>query len=233
ASRAWRATAGQCRGGGGAIQTTSNGGATWAKGASPARAIVRVQPLAGRIGFADAAGADCVLKEFTTNDEGRSWQGPQPVDGGWARQLGDSKLVVTPKRLNSRACGEQEVLDLARVSSTQAQVLCLDGGVKRTNDGGASWSQAGQVPDGLSLATRVKSGSTLTYAARVSATCPGIEIVQMMAPGSDPKRVSCVSAPGRAAAGGVSLSTPSGAGWLAVGDETWVAGADLRQWKKV
>ncbi len=232
-SRAWRAAAGQCQGGGGAIQTTSNGGAAWAKVASSGRAITRIQPLAGPTGFADTAGADCVLREFTTNDEGRSWQGPRPVDGGWARQLGDPKMVVTPKRLNSRACGEKEVLDLARVSSTQAQVLCLDGGVKRTVDGGTSWSQAGQAPGGLSLATRVLGRSMLTYLARVSATCPGIEIVQVLAPGTDPKRVSCLNSPGRAAPGAVSLSTPSGAGWLAVGDETWVAGADLRQWKKV
>lgn len=232
ASRAWRADAGRCQGGGGAIATTSNGGTTWAPARAPAPAIARIQPLAGPTGFAAAAGADCKLLEYATNDEARSWQGPRAVDGGWARQLGDPKAVVTPQRLNARACGDQVVLDLARVSTTGAEVLCLDGSLKRTTDGGASWSNAGRAPGGLSLATRTDGGSTLTYAARVSDTCPGIEIVQVAAPGSPLKRVSCLSSPRPAAPGAVSLSTPGGAGWLAVGNETWVAGADLRQWKK-
>lgn len=233
ASRAWRAQAGRCPGGGGTVLTTSDGGATWAKRRSPGPALARVQPLNGQEGFALVATADCQLKEFATYDDARTWQGPRVLDGVWARQLTDAKVVVTPLRPASRPCGDQAVLDLARISSTRAAALCFEGGVKRTTDGGISWSNAGQATGALSLATRVETGNTLTYAARVSAACPGIEIVQVTGAKADPKRVSGVSSPQGSEAGTVSLSTPSAAGWLAVGDDTWVAGADLQQWSKM
>lgn len=231
ASRAWRVDTGDCATGGGVVQTTSDKGVSWVKLKAPAGTITRIAPLPGQEGFVIAADKDCVLRRYVTNDEGRTWQGPGPVEGAWARQANDPTVVTTPLRSASKPCGKDLVIDLARVSPTQAEVLCRGGNVRRTTDGGVSWARAGRVPGGLALATRGEGRTLLTYVARVAATCSGIEIVTVGEKVS-PSRAACLTSPGQADPGTVSLSTPPGAGWLAVGAHIWVSGPGLTSWKK-
>ncbi|EWT06978.1 hypothetical protein N864_07105 [Intrasporangium chromatireducens Q5-1] len=231
AKHAWRATAGTCADGGALVQSTSDGGKTWTKGSSPVRAIVRVQPLQDSSGFIYGATKDCDLSEYVSADGARNWDGPRPVDGAWARHLTDDKVVITPQVGASRPCGDQSVVDLSRISATEAEVLCLDGGVKATNDGGASWTGEGSAPGALALSARNEDGSLATYAVRGSANCKGLEIVRVLKGKAEPEQTGCLATETPADPGTVSLSTTARSGWLSIGDQTWTS-RDLKAWAK-
>ena len=232
ATRAWRARAGSCAAGGALVQTTSNAGASWTKGSRPGPVIARIQPLGGGSGFVYAADAQCVLAEHVTGDNAFTWSGGSQLSGAWTRSPKDTNVVVTPQVAASRPCGDEAVLDLARYSGTQAQVLCRDGGVKQTRDSGSTWTDAGTAQGALALASRDESGVSAIYVARVAKGCAGIEIAQLLSGGADPRRVGCVPTTASAAAGQIALSIPATGGWLAIGAETWVAGPDLASWTK-
>ncbi|MDN5797011.1 MAG: hypothetical protein L0H79_14795 [Intrasporangium sp.] len=232
ATRAWRARSGTCSGAGALVQTTTNGGRAWTKGTRPAAAIGRIQPLPEGDGFIYAADKRCVLAERTTSDNGQTWSVRGKLSGAWTRNPKDVTVVVTPQAPGSHPCGDEAVLDLARYSGTQAQALCLDGGVKQTVDGGSRWTDAGNAPGALALASRAEDGVPALYVARVTTACAGVEIARVLARGADPVSVACVKTTAKAAPGEVSVSTLASAGWLAVGAETWLAGPNLTTWTK-
>ncbi len=105
ATTAWRASTGTCDRGGSALSVTADGGETWDKTKAPARSVIRVQPLDEDRVFAVAAGADCELKQYASNDRGDSWQAPTAVSGGWARQLDEPTEVLTPQDDRAQPCG--------------------------------------------------------------------------------------------------------------------------------
>lgn len=231
--RAWRATTGTCADGGAQVQVTTDGGRTWSAGRSPDRAIARIQPLRSGRGFVYAAGRDCSLRELSTTDAARSWSRPTPVKGAWARLTSDSHVVVTPGAATGRPCGDVDVADLARQSASEASALCVNGTIVRTLDGGRTWTDIGVVPGALTLASREEHGAAATYVAGPTPDCAGIAIAKVaVATGSTPTSVACLPSTGPAAAGTVSLSVVEAAGWLAVGDQIWVSGADLTTWKR-
>ena len=230
ATTAWRGTTGSCDKGGATLQVTTDGGKTWDKAKSPARAVVRVQPLATDRAFAIGAGSNCDLKQYASSDAGSSWQAGTAVSGGWARQLDKATDVLTPKDERAQPCGgSTDVIDLSRTSAEQAQVLCADGAVKVTNDGGSTWSDAGAVEGGLALGNRIVSGRLSTYVARVGGDCPGIELVQA-ARSTKPGTVACIGTSVPAQAGEIGLSIVPEGGWLVAGDQVWTGGADLSKW---
>lgn len=231
ADTAWRATAGTCKGGGAAIEVTTDGGKNWTKGKSPARAIARIQPLQIGSGFILAAGADCSLREWTTADNAATWTGPKVIDGGWARDLSQQSVVLTPGDPAAQPCGAQLVLDLSRTSAEQAEALCADGKVKVTNDGGSSWGDSGTASGAVALTNRVEGSVLSSYAARLNAACAGVQIVKVVQ-GRSATPVACVQTAAAPEPGQVGISASARAGWLVVGDETWTSGPDLTEWQQ-
>lgn len=232
ATTAWRASTGTCEKGGSALSVTADGGETWDKTEAPARSVIRVQPLDEDRVFAVAAGADCELKQYASNDRGDSWQAPSAVSGGWARQLDEPTEVLTPQNDRAQPCGPStDVIDLSRTSADQAQALCADGAVTVTGNGGDSWADAGTVKGGLALGNRLEAGRLTTYVARVSGDCPGIELVRV-AKGKSLDRVSCIGTSVPTKAGQIGLSIVGEAGWLVAADAVWTATADLTTWKQ-
>ena len=120
---------------------------------------------------------------------------------------------------------------LSRTSATQAEALCLDGSVKVTNDSGATWSDSGEAKGALAFSNRLEGGTLTTYAARGGVEgCDGVQIAKVVA-GEEPAAVACVETK-RPTPGTVAISASPQAGWLVVGDETWVSGADLTAWEQ-
>lgn len=232
ARRAWRASAGTCGGGESLLQVTSDGGRTWDDATSPSKAIARIQPLAGGTGFLYAAGADCALQEWTTKDDGKTWAGPKRIVGGWTRQIAEPTQLTTPAKDAVQPCGDVPVIDLSRTSAEQAEALCAEGNVVVTNDGGATWSDSGAAPGAVALSNRLEGEILSTYAARIDASCAGVEVVKVIQ-GRPASSVACVQTAATPKAGQVGISALPTAGWLVVGDETWTAGADLKTWKPV
>ncbi|WP_386052425.1 hypothetical protein [Terrabacter terrigena] len=230
ASTAWRASAGSCVAGGSRVEVTTDGGATWTRLPSPARAVARVQLLSERGAFVIGAGAECEPRQYATRDAGQSWQPPTPVSGGWARRLDEPTRVLSPKDPKAAPCGTATVVDLSRTSATQAEALCGGGSVVVTNDGGHTWTDAGSAPGAVALGTRLVGGGTLgTYAVRVVAACQGLQVARVTADqGLDP--VACVGADA-VAPGQVGLSVTPTAAWIVAGEQTWVASGDLTAWR--
>ncbi len=230
ATTAWRATAGSCVAGGARVEITTDGGATWTRLRSPARAVARVQPLSRAGAFVIGAGAECNLRQYATKDAGQSWDPPTTVSGGWARRLDDPTQVLAPRADRAAPCDKAAVVDLARTSATQAEALCVGGSVVATTDGGQTWADAGSAPGAVALGTRVTGSGTLsTYAVRVVPACPGYQVVRVAADqGAD--AVACVRGDS-VAPGEVGLSVTGTAAWIVAGDQTWVSSRDLTSWK--
>ena len=227
---AWRVAGGACVAGGASVQVTTDGGQTWTKLKSPVRAIARVQALDDNRAFVIGSGADCGLKQFATNDQGATWQSPTAVQNGWSRRLDEPTQVITPKADKAVACNGEVVIDLARVSLTQAEVLCANGDVRATGDGGSTWSDSGNAPGGVALGNYLEGDVLTTYAVRIVSACDGLQLVKVVK-GRNASIVSCVRA-SRPKSGQVGLWVSADAGWILNGSETWVASGDLRSWRK-
>ena len=231
AATAWRATTGACDTGGATVEVTTDGGQTWTKVRSPARALVRVQALDETRAFVIGAGSDCLVKQFASRDVGQTWQAPTAVVGGWARRLDEPTQVLTPKEAAATPCGESVVVDLSRTSAEQAESLCADGSVVVTEDGGTTWSDSGDAPGAVALSNLLVDDNLTTYAARIVGACKGVQLVEVVK-GRTADVVACVPVanPQR---GTVGLSVTERGGWIVAGNETWLSQGDLTSWTKV
>lgn len=230
AATAWRATAGSCNRGGATLERTSDGGQTWTKVQSPARAVARIQPLDATRAFAIGAGTDCALRQYASRDSGLTWLAPTVVSGGWARQLAEPTQVLAPQSSAAVPCSKGVVLDLSRISATEAQALCADGSVVVTEDGGVTWADSGDAPGAVAISNLLVGNQLRTYAARIVGACKGVQLV-VVAKGRAAEVVACVPVPD-AQRGDVGLSINDRAGWLVAGDQTWLALGDLTSWKR-
>lgn len=230
ADNAWRATMGTCEAGGSLVQVTVDGGKTWTKGSSPSKAVARIQPLGGGVGFVYAAGPGCSLEEWTTRDNSATWTGPKAIVGGWTRQVAQNTEVATPNDPAATPCGKVAVLDLSRTSAEQAEALCANGKVLVTNNGGTSWADSGSAPGAVALSNRLEGSVLTTYAAQLTSSCAGVQVVKVIQ-GRAAAPVACVETETAPEAGQVGISAAATAGWLVVGDEVWTSGADLTTWE--
>jgi hypothetical protein len=231
AATAWRATTGACDSGGATVEVTADGGQTWTKLRSPARALARVQALDDTRAFVIGAGADCVVKQYASRDAGATWQAPTAVVGGWARRLDQPTQVLTPKEAAATPCGKAVVVDLSRTSAAQAQALCADGSVVVTDDGGTTWSDSGDAPGAVALSNMLVDNTLTTYGVRMVGACKGVQLVKVVK-GSNAEIIACVPVanPER---GTVGLSVTERAAWIVAGNQTWTSQGDLTSWKRI
>lgn len=229
--RAWRASLGSCQAGGATLSVTTDGGRTWIQRATPAVVLGRVQPVAGSKGFIIGARAGaCRAGEYSTSDDAANWQGPRAIEGGWSRVPGgDPVVVIAPKQTEARPCGTKAVVDLARVSAVSAVVVCEDGRLAASHDGGATWPTLATVEGTLAVGAREVQGAMMVAVARVVQGCPGVEIATVASGSAND--VSCVQTALEGAAGRVSLSIVGDGGWLVVGTATWRSNAKLHDWR--
>ena len=122
-------------------------------------------------------GADekCDVHHYATDDGGRTWTQEKRAVEEWYidPQTGG---VVSPTGPTDPGC--KNVAVLAPVSDTAAKVFCAGGSVRSTSDGGALWTEVGQLED---VAGAVFTSALIGYAevsgpgcdSRIQATIDG------------------------------------------------------------
>ena len=112
-------------------------------------------------------GADdkCDVHHYTTDDGGQTWtQEERAVQEWYIDPLSDG--VVSPTGPTDSRCKKVGVL--APVSDTAAKVFCAGGSIRSTIDGGAFWTEVGQLED---VAGAVFTSARTGYAEVSEPTC--------------------------------------------------------------
>ncbi len=219
---AWVARAGSCANPGG-VWVTDDQGATWTRNALPGRAL---RLLADSSKVAQAVGGDtkCSLKLWKTTDSGAQWGKAQNAAKAWSRLPGDAQSVHTASDLVVKPCGLRDVIDLTVLDGTRAQVLCANGDVRATTDGGQRWPKAYNVKRALAL-TAAEGGTGVVV--KADPACRGVVAVPIIT-GQPAKEGTCVTAP--AVDGRISVSNAGNAWWMLVGSRVFTADEPIGPW---
>jgi hypothetical protein len=174
ADLAFRGRTGTCLGGA-ALERTTNGGRTWRPLDAPAAAILDLRAAAD--GSVQVVGADerCRTQVWTSTDQGETWSGPAPASGIFARLPDTARSIATPTGTVKNPCPDRDVapVSVEEISANEAAVLCLDGQVVTTSDGGATWTEVTAVGGAQALAFE---GPRLGWVlVRDGGRCPGYE----------------------------------------------------------
>ncbi len=220
---AWVADTGSC-GKDGAIHLTTDGGATWTSTKAPAY-VTRVRSTSATAAFVVGGGQDCAFALWSTTDGGSSWSGPQSGAGAWGRSPTDAATIQRPGGNPVTPCaGSADVVDLTGIDRVRAAVLCTNGEVRETTDGGSSWATAIDRNRALALSW---DGGGSGVLAETSDGCDGISVLRVRA-GKAGKETCVVGVTPTKAA--VAISSSGGAVWLVAGDRAATAATVSGPW---
>lgn len=228
---AWRATPGSCADGGAVLERTTDGGATWARVDAPFRAVTRISASSASAGFVvGAEAADCKLSVRSTTDVGGSWKAPGRLSSTWYADIEDRASVHTAGDHDTTPCAKDAVRQLTRVTDDVTAVLCDDGTVRATTDGGSSWAVVGQQDGAVAMAASHDTAWTVRVAALGQKDCAGVQVLSLAAAG--PTVTGCIET-GVKAGDPVALGRePKDAdhGWAVVGATTYRSSDGLATW---
>lgn len=182
---------GSCAAGGARLQWSDSFGASWRDIPSPARRVLRVQVAGG--GAAWLAGTDdrCQLRLWNTADGGRTWTLGDPA-GAWSLLAqSTARQLHAPTGIVGSPCAPGAVaVDLAGLSETGAALLCSNGNVYTTQDGGATWQPVASWPGARAVAADPAGRPVVLRAGAPG--CSGLELAQPV--GSAPSaRLACIA----------------------------------------
>ena len=134
--------------------------------ASPAvRAIVWARATTEHKLRVAAADTECKVHEYTTADGGVTWEQEAGGVARWYKDPGTEGVVAPTGPVDPGCDGVVSIMPLTRKS---ANVVCVDDIFRTTRDGGATWIDAGRLPDtSVAVFTRPLIG----YASVVERRC--------------------------------------------------------------
>ena len=121
----------------------------------------------------------------------RSGARAQSAAKAWTRDPGDPQAVHTSGNLVVRPCGARNVIDLSVLDGTRATVLCANGDVRASTDGGQRWPLAFTAKRALAL-TVAEGGAGMLI--QTDPTCAGVLAVPLVS-GKPAKGGQCVTGP--------------------------------------
>ncbi|HZB67721.1 MAG TPA: hypothetical protein VE503_09915 [Ornithinibacter sp.] len=210
ATAAWVVEAGSCAEPG-RLWVTSDAGDSWSQEELPGR-VLRARPDSATEAFITGGDEKCDLRLWRTVDGGAAWGEPQSAAEAWSRSPEDAKAVHTPADELEQPCAGGRVLDLTGLGAARASVLCDNGDLRSTTDGGGTWAESATVKGGLAL-TLTETGTGAVV--RTDASCQGVVVVPVTI-GKPKGEGTCVKA--AVAQGKVSISASGKGWWLLVGD---------------
>lgn len=198
-----RADVGECTNPG-SIEFSTDGGQNWTPSTAfddtSATQILRILPANGGPTFVVALNEECAPQLYSTANSGSTWNGPLSAVGTWYLDPASPSTLGAPGGAKTIGC---EALGLSPVTDRQVAVLCADGSVITTNDGGTTWAEPVAV-DGITALSY--SRQNLLAVANGDEICSGLQILNLGTNGSM-EQLSCVEMDiGSAGAGDMALA---------------------------
>jgi hypothetical protein len=187
ASTAWRAETGTCPKANALVEHTVDSGQTWngfdlgVQGGISSTIRLSVAGDDRSASIVALTKQDCSATWVGTTTQGTEWTAfPDRVATAWHLQPGDSTMVVSPGGPKPAPCGE--VVGLADLSEVAAAILCSDGSVLRTANGGTTWDESTSVQGSAAAIGRGPDGY-LVATASVDPACVGLAVSAVPATG--------------------------------------------------
>lgn len=215
----WRATAATCPANS-EIERSVDGGATWTLLNSPA-SVTRLNAQQPDEAFVvGTAGRDCETSFWSTENAST-----------WDEQSGSLSVAwyLEDDGVHSPA-GSQDVpcsgpaADLTARTQTEGAVLCSDGSVHSTDDGGEEWAEVGTQPGAVALAL---ADDAYVVAAHGVEDCSGVSIVEV----ADAPEVRGCAEGADAAPGQVAIAALDDRLWVWTGDQVLASGNGGAEWE--
>lgn len=125
----------------GTLEISTDGGQAWSTSesfaATTATQILRLIPVSTSNIFVVALNTDCEPQIYGTTDQGATWQQPVSALGTWYLDPSNPTQLPAPGGAKAISC---EAISIAPRTDSNVDVLCADGSLTSTSDGGTSWS---------------------------------------------------------------------------------------------
>lgn len=223
-----RAYVGECSSPG-SIEFSTDGGQTWGPStafeATTATQVLRILPANGGTTFVVALNEACTPQIYSTADNGNTWNGPLSAVGTWYLNPATPSTLGAPGGARTIAC---EALGLSLVTDREAGVLCADGSLLTTTDGGTTWSNPQPVEGITALAY---SRQNLLAVATGDETCSGLQLMDL-GTNDGIEEISCVEiAPETVTTGEISLAESGNSLILWAGENQYLSMDGGQTWR--
>ncbi len=223
ASTAWRATIGSCDSPG-ILERSVDGGLSWEELPLELAPISRLRVLSAQSLFAIGGGEGCEPTYVASSTGGRSWTtNDEYLIGSWYLVPDDRDALATPVGELPVPC---EAAELAAVDALHAAVLCTDGTLSVTPDGGGSWTETDAPLHALAIGV-AEQGYVLAGASDSCNESVALRPIDLMGDALDEE--TCADAQ-PVAADELAVSANGGATWLWVGEGVHVSTDGGRNW---
>lgn len=225
---AWVARAGNCTNTG-ELWVTADQGVSWTRSSLPGR-VMRVKPASATEAFATGGDTkDCAtLVRWDTSNAGAAWSRPADPTAAWSRMPESTKSIRTSRDKVVQPCGTRDVIDLTALDAQRAWVLCANGEVRGTTDGGQQWPPSFADPVKNALALAMAEGGK-GVVATTDAQCEGVLVLPVIS-GKLTTEGACVEGP--VTAKRVSVATSGDSWWLLNGARVYWSDDPGGPWTK-
>lgn len=218
---AWRALTGPCPQTPATPQLTTDGGASWRDTDATAptgvtsiqRIVVEAPDVATMVALRGTDCAPTLIRTFVGGDNYEEY--PDELAAAWFVDPADRSRVQSPTGTATAPC--PSVVSLAARDGASALVLCGDGSLAATADGGASWTAAVPSP-GVQAIGSASAGFIAAAVGREG--CAGIQVLQVDAASAASSATGCLPteiAPAEFA-GVIAIAEAASTVWLWAGD---------------
>ncbi|BAU94747.1 hypothetical protein N24_0485 [Corynebacterium suranareeae] len=157
----------------GMLEVSTNGGETWVSSESftktSATQVLRLIPVSTSDIFVVALNADCEPRIYGTTNQGQNWQEPVSAVGTWYLNPLTPTQLTAPGGTKTIGC---EALSISARTDSNVDVLCTDGQIISTTDGGTTWSDPIHIDGALNVG---HSNGDQVLMAQQPGVCRGIQ----------------------------------------------------------